>query len=60
MFISYLYFSSLKNLYLFVFGTAGFTLLNGLFSICGKQELSLVAVHGLLIAVFSLVPEHGL
>ena len=30
------------------------------FSGCGKQGLLLVAVHGLLIAVASLVVEHGL
>ena len=30
------------------------------FSSCGEQELLFVAVHGLLIAVASLVAEHGL
>ena len=30
------------------------------FSSCSEQELVLVAVHGLLIAVASLVAEHGL
>ena len=30
------------------------------FSSCGKWELLFVAVHGLLIAVASLVAEHGL
>ena len=30
------------------------------FSTCGKQGLLFVAVHGLLIAVASLVAEHGL
>ena len=30
------------------------------FSSCGKQGLLLVVVHGLLIAVASLVAEHGL
>ena len=30
------------------------------FSSCGKWGLLLVAVHGLLIAVASLVAEHGL
>ena len=30
------------------------------FSSCGEQGLLLVAVHGLLIAVASLVAEHGL
>ena len=32
----------------------------GLFSSCGEQGLLFVAVHGLLIAVASLVAEHGL
>ena len=30
------------------------------FSSCGEQGLLLVVVHGLLIAVASLVAEHGL
>ena len=30
------------------------------FSSCGEQELLFIAVHGLLIAVASLVAEHGL
>ena len=30
------------------------------FSSCSEQELPFVAVHGLLIAVASLVAEHGL
>ena len=30
------------------------------FSSCGEQGLTLVAVHGLLIVVASLVAEHGL
>ena len=30
------------------------------FSSCGEQGLLLVAVHGLLIVVASLVTEHGL
>ena len=32
----------------------------GLFSSCGEQGLLFVAVRGLLIAVASLVAEHGL
>ena len=32
----------------------------GLFSSCGEQGLPFVAVRGLLIAVASLVAEHGL
>ena len=30
------------------------------FSSCGERELLFVAVHGLLVAVASLVAEHGL
>ena len=30
------------------------------FSSCGEQGLLFVAVHGLLVAVVSLVAEHGL
>ena len=30
------------------------------FSSCGEQGLLFVAVHGLLIAVASLIAEHGL
>ena len=30
------------------------------FSSCGERGLLIVAVHGLLIAVASLVAEHGL
>ena len=37
-----------------------FVAVHGLFSGCGKWELLFVAVHGLLIAVASLVAEHGL
>ena len=38
----------------------GSSLLCGLFSSCGECGLSLAAVHGLLIAVASLVAEHRL
>ena len=37
-----------------------FVAARGLFSSCGEWGLLLVAVHGLLIAVASLVAEHGL
>ena len=37
-----------------------FIAVRGLFSSCGKRGLLLVAVHGLLIAVASLLAEHGL
>ena len=32
----------------------------GLFSSCGERGLLFIAVHGLLVAVASLVAEHGL
>ena len=41
------------------FGCIGSSLL-GLFSSCGERGLFFVAVPGLLIAVASLVAEHGL
>ena len=53
-FFTYIY------IYLFIFGGAGFLLLKGLFSSCSEQGLLFIAVHGLLIAVASLVMEHGL
>ena len=37
-----------------------FIALCGLFSGCGEWKLLFVAVHGLLIAVSSLIVEHGL
>ena len=37
-----------------------FVAARGLFSSCGERELLFVAVRGLLIAVASLVAEHGL
>ena len=45
---------------LFVCGCAGSSLLPGLFSSSRKLGYSLVAACGLLIAVDSLVAEHGL
>ena len=54
-----------KFIYLFIFGCVGFSLL-GLrccvqaFSSCGERGLLFVVVHGLLIAVASLVSELGL
>ena len=47
--------------YLFVFLAAlGLRCCVRAFSSCGKRGLLFVAVHGLLIAVASLVAEHGL
>ena len=53
------FFSFNKFIYLFVFGCVGSSLLHA-FSSCGEWGLLFVAVHGLLIAVASLVAEHGL
>ena len=58
MFFTYIYIYLF--IYLFIFGCAGFLLLKGLFSSCSEQGLLFIAVHGLLIAVASLVTEHGL
>ena len=52
------YFIFLK-IYLFVFGHAGSSLLHG-FSLVVNWDYSLVAVHGFLIVMASLVAEHGL
>ena len=47
--------------YLFIFGCVGSSLLCAwAFSSCGERGLLFVAVLGLLIAVASLVAEHGL
>ena len=46
--------------YLFIFGCVGSSLLRAAFSSCGERGLLFVAVRGLLIAVASLVAEHGL
>ena len=42
---------------LFIFGCAGSSLFCGLFSTCSEWELLSVSVHGLLIAIASLVVE---
>ena len=47
-------------LFILIFGCVGSLLLRGAFSSCGEQGLLFVAVRGLLIAVASLVVEHGL
>ena len=44
----------------FIFGCVGSSLLCAGFSSCGKWGLLFVAVRGLLIAMASLVAEHGL
>ena len=45
---------------LFIFGCAGFSLLQGLSLVAASGGLLSRAVHGLLIEVASLVAEHGL
>ena len=51
--------NNLIHSFTFIFGCAGSLLLFGLFSHCGKQGLhTLVAVHGLLIVLVSVVAEH--
>ena len=47
-----------KNIYLFIYGCVGSSLLRVGFS-CGEQGLLFVAVRRLLTAVASLVAEHG-
>ena len=49
----------LKFIYLFL-AVLGLRCCARTFSNCGEQELLFVAVRGLLIAVTSLVVEHGL
>ena len=52
----------LKYLFIYLFiGCVGSLLLcAGFLSSCGEQGLLFIVVHGLLIAVASLVAEHGL
>ena len=47
-------------LILFVFGCVGSSLMLRRFSSCSEQGLLSIAVHGFLIAVASLVAEHGI
>ena len=58
-----LFFLFLKKFYLFIYlflAALGLRCCARAFSSCGKWGLLFVAVHGLLIAVASLVAEHGL
>ena len=48
------------NLFIFIFGCVGSSLLRWAFSSCSERGLLFVAVRRLLIAVASLVAEHGL
>ena len=51
----------LAFIYLFIFGCIGSLLLcTRAFSSCGERGVLFVVVHGLLIAVASLITEHGL
>ena len=45
---------------LFILAALGLRCCVRAFSSCGEQELLFLVVHGLLIAVASLVAEHGL
>ena len=54
------FFFFLIRLYLFIFGCAGSSPLCGLSLVVEGRDPSLVAVHGLLIVVASLVAEHVL
>ena len=56
----YLFIYFKKFIYLFIFGCVGLRCCARAFSSCGERGLLFVAVHGLLIAVASLVVEHGL
>ena len=50
----------LNLFYLFIFGCVGLRCCVPAFSSCGERGLLLVVVRGLLVAVASLVAEHGL
>ena len=62
LFISFAHFLFLKFIYfIYLFLAAlGLRCCARAFSSCGEQGLLFVVVHGLLIAVASLVVEHGL
>ena len=49
-----------KFIYLFIGCVGSLLLCAGFLSSCGEQGLLFIVVHGLLIAVASLVAEHGL
>ena len=54
------FFFLINLFYLFILAALGLRCCVRAFSSCGKRELLFVAVRGLLIAVASLVVEHGL
>ena len=49
-----------KDLILFTFHCVGSSLQHRAFSSCVKRGLFIIVVHGLLLAVVSLVVEYGL
>ena len=49
-----------KKIYLFILAALGLCCCVWAFSSCGEQRLLFIGVRGLLIAVASLVVEHGL
>ena len=49
-----------KFIYLFILAALGLRCCAWAFSSCGEQGLLFIAVRGLLIAMASLVAEHGL
>ena len=55
-----LLFFFLINLFILFLAVLGLRCSARAFSSCGKRGLLFVVVHGLLIAVASLVVEHGL
>ena len=52
------FFNSFLNLFMFIFGCTGSSLLHRLFSSCGERVCSPVLVRGHLIPVASLLAEH--
>ena len=62
LFFIFYFFNFLKvHLFIYLFLTGlGLRCCARAFSSCGERGLLFVAVHGLLIAVASLVVEHGL
>ena len=52
--------SFFKFIYLFIFAVLGLRFCVRAFCSCGERGLLFVVVRGLLIAVASLVAEHGL
>ena len=59
LFVGRFFFNKLKNIYLFLV-VLGLCCCTQAVSSCGEQGLLFIVVHGLLIAVASLVVEYGL